>query len=159
MATAKRPNVFAPDLEFDPDDPEGYRAGMDRMGPKVGAERLGASVYELPPGQSVCPYHYEHAEEEWLIVLSGRPALRTPDGEEELAPGEVVCFPVGPASAHKVTNRSTEVVRVLMFSEFRYPAVSIYPDSDKVGVFTDPERTDNVIVRRSSGVEYFEGED
>ncbi len=158
MADAKRPNVFEPDLEWDSDDPEGYRAGMDRMGPKLGAERLGASVYELPPGQSICPYHYEWAEEEWLIVLAGRPTLRTPEGEEVLKPGEVVCFPVGPASAHKVTNGTDEPVRVLMFSEVKWPAATAYPDSDKVGVFTDRERTDNVMVRRSSGVEYFDGE-
>ena len=159
MAAAKRPNVFEPDLEHDADDPEGYRAGMDRMGPKLGAERLGASVYELPPGQSICPYHYEWAEEEWLIVIAGRPTLRMPDGEEELAPGEVVCFPVGPASAHKITNRSDEPVRVLMFSEVKHPAATVYPDSDKVGIFTDRERTDNVMVRRSSSVDYFDGED
>ena len=153
-----RPNVHDPDLEFDDSDPAGYRAGMDRLGPRVGAERLGASVYDLPPGQSVCPYHYEHAEEEWLIVLEGSPTLRTPEGEEALARGEVVCFPPGPASAPKVTNRGEAAVRVLMFSELRWPAVTVYPDSDKIGVYTDPERTDNVIVRRSSDVDYFDGE-
>lgn len=155
---ADRPNIFEPALESDDSDPDGYRALMDRMGPRLGAERLGASVYELPPAQSNCPYHYEYAEEEWLIVLSGRPSLRTPEGEEELAPGDVVCFTPGPGSAHKVTNRTEETVRVLMFSEVRHPAVTVYPDSDKIGVYTDPDRTDNVIVRRSSGVEYFDGE-
>lgn len=154
-----RPNVHDPDLEFDDSDPAGYRAGMDRLGPRVGAERLGASVYDLPPGQSVCPYHYEHAEEEWLIVLEGSPTLRTPGGEEVLARGEVVCFPPGPASAHKVTNATDATVRVLMFSELRWPAVTVYPDSDKIGVYTDPDRTDDVIVRRASGVDYFDGED
>lgn len=158
MASAKRPNIFDPDLEFDSSDPEGYRAGMDRIGPKVAAGRLGASVYELPPGQSICPYHYETGEEEWLVVLAGRPTLRTPAGEDELETGAVVCFPPGPDSAHKLTNRGEEAARVLMFSEVRHPAVSVYPDSDKIGVYTDPEQRDNVIVRRSSGVEYFDGE-
>ncbi|MEO7198430.1 MAG: cupin domain-containing protein [Solirubrobacterales bacterium] len=154
----ERPNIFEPVLEFDEADPEGYRAGMDRMGPRVGGARLGASVYELPPGQSICPYHYEHGEEEWLIAISGRPILRTPEGESELAPGDVVCFRRGPTGAHKVTNRTEEVARVLMFSDVTHPAVSVYPDSDKIGVYTDPARTDNVIVKRSSGVEYYEGE-
>ena len=158
MSERDRPNVFDPELEFEKDDPEGYRAGMDRMGPKVGAERLGASVYELPPGQSICPYHYELAEEEWLIVLSGRPTLRTPEGEEELAPGEVVCFPPGRESAHKIGNRGEEPARVLMFSEVKHPAMTVYPDSDKIGIYTGGDRKDDVIVRRSSGVEYFEGE-
>ena len=157
MAAVDRPNLFEPALDFDDSDPEGYRAGMDRMGPRIGAERLGASVYELPPGQSVCPYHYEHAEEEWLIALSGRPTLRTPAGEEELAAGDVVCFTPGPSSAHKVTNETDETVRVLMFSEVRYPAVTVYPDSDKIGVYTG-DRAEDVIVRRASAVDYYDGE-
>jgi uncharacterized cupin superfamily protein len=158
MSASKRPNVFDPDLEWDSDDPDGYRAGMDRMGPKLGAERLGASLYELPPGQSICPYHYEWSEEEWLIVISGRPTLRTPDGEEELEAGDVVCFPAGPASAHKVSNASVEPARVLMFSEVKHPAITIYPDSDKVGVHTGGDRSDDRILRREPNLEYFDGE-
>lgn len=159
MTDSKRPNVFDPDLEFDETDPESYRAGMDRIGPRLGAERTGISVYELAPGQSNCPYHYEYAEEEWLIVISGRLTLRTPGGEEELGKGDVAFFPVGPAGAHKLTNRTDESVRVMMFGEVRWPAATVYPDSDKIGVFTDRERTDNVMVRRSSGVGYFDGEE
>ena len=64
--------------EYDASDPEGYRAGMDRFGPKIGATQLGGSVYELPPGQSICPYHYEYPEEEWLFVLSGRSTCARP---------------------------------------------------------------------------------
>jgi len=145
-------------LEFDDADPQGYRAGMDRIGPRVGASRTGVSIYELPPGQSICPYHYEYAEEEWLVVVAGTPTLRTPSGEREMATGEVAFFAIGPEGAHKVTNATAEPVRVVMFSDVAHPAVTVYPDSDKIGVYTDPERTDNVIVRRSGGVGYFEGE-
>jgi uncharacterized cupin superfamily protein len=158
MPDPERPNVFAPDLEWDSDDPDGYRAGMDRFGPKLGAERLGASVYELPPGQAVCPYHYELSEEEWLVVLSGRPTLRTPDGEEELAAGAVVCFPAGPGNAHKISNASDEPARVLMFSEVKHPAITVYPDSDKVGIYTGGDRSDDRILRREPNLEYFDGE-
>ena len=150
-------NIEAPQFEYNPEDPEGYRAGMARLGPLVGAEQLGASVYDIPPGQSICPYHYEHSEEEWLIVLAGTPSLRSPDGVEPLAPWDVVCFKRGPEGAHKVSNDSDRPVRVLMFSDVSPVAVSVYPDSDKIGVFT-PGRIDNVMVRRASGVEYFDGE-
>ena len=158
MSESKRPNIFNPDLEVDESDPESYRAGMDRIGPRVGAERTGISVYELGPGQSNCPYHYEYAEEEWLAVLSGTLTLRTPDGEEELGEGDVAFFPIGPGGAHKLTNKTDGTVRVLMFGELRWPAVTVYPDSDKIGAYTDKERTDNVMVRRSSDVDYFDGE-
>jgi uncharacterized cupin superfamily protein len=155
---ADRPNVHDCELEFDADDPDGYRAGLFRPGPGLGAEETGMSVYELPPGQSICPYHYEHAEEEWLVVVSGRPTLRTPGGEEELRPGDVAFFTTGPDGAHKISNGGEETARVLMFSTVKHPAVTVYPDSDKIGVYTGGDRSDDVIVRRSSGVEYFDGE-
>ena len=88
-----RVNLHDPQLGYDETDPDGYRAGMDRFGSRIGARRIGGSVYELPPGQSVCPYHYEFGDEEWLIVLEGRPTIRHPGGEDELAPGDTVCFP------------------------------------------------------------------
>ncbi|MDX6583886.1 MAG: hypothetical protein QOI10_3070 [Solirubrobacterales bacterium] len=152
-----RINIANPTFEYDADDPEGFRSGMARFGPALGAKQMGTSVYELPPGQALCPYHYEWAEEEWLLVLAGRPTLRDPDGTTELEPWDLVCFPTGPAGAHGLRNGTGETVRVLMYSTLEYPAVTVYPDSDKIGVWT-VDRTDNVIVRRSSGVEYFDGE-
>jgi uncharacterized cupin superfamily protein len=153
----KRANLKALELEYDETDPEGYRAGMARFGPSLGAVKLGASVYELPPGQSICPYHYEYPEEEWLIVLGGRPTLRHPEGEDELEEGDVVCFPAGPEGAHKITNRTDSTTRVLMFSTKTDPAVAVYPDSDKIGIWTGND-DDHVIVPRSANVEYYEGE-
>lgn len=153
-----RPNVHDCEFEFDGEDPDGYRAGMFRPGPELGARESGVSVYELPPGQAVCPYHYEYAEEEWLVVVAGRPTLRTTDGEEQLAPGDIAFFPLGPDGAHKISNSSDEDARVIMFSNVKWPAATVYPDSDKIGVYTDRDRTDNVIVRRSAGVDYFDGE-
>lgn len=153
----RRTNLSALQVEYDESDPEGYRAGMARFGPSIGASKLGASLYELPPGQSICPYHYEYPDEEWLVVLAGRPTLRHPDGEDELEPEDVVCFPAGAEGAHKVTNRTDETIRVLMFSTRTEPAVAVYPDSDKIGVWPG-ERSDHVLVPRSSHVDYYDGE-
>ena len=97
----ERFNLLAAAPEYDDSDPEGYRAGMDRFGPKIGASQLGGSVYELPPGQSICPYHYEYPDEEWLMPLDGAVVVRTPEGEEELGAFEVVAFPPGRGGAHK----------------------------------------------------------
>ncbi len=153
----RRFNIANPAFSYDDTDPEGYRSGYVRPGPDLGAKISGATVYELPPGQSICPYHYEYAEEEWLLVLSGNPVLRDPDGTSELEPWDLVHFPTGPEGAHKVTNPGDETVRVLMFSNVVHPAVTVYPDSDKLGVFTG-KPDENVIVERSSRVEYFRGE-
>jgi uncharacterized cupin superfamily protein len=153
----RRVTLTAPDFTFTEDDPEGFRSGQFRLGPLLGATITGISVYELPPGQAICPYHYEYLEEEWLLVLEGRPTVRHPGGSEVLEPWEVVCFPRGPEGAHGVRNETGERVRVLMFSNVGFPAATVYPDSDKLGVWTG-NRDDDLVVRRSSGVGYFDGE-
>jgi uncharacterized cupin superfamily protein len=149
-------NVAEPAFSRDDADPEGYKAGLFRPGKAIGATRTGASVYDVPPGQSICPYHYELGEEEWLLVLSGRPTLRAPDGTAVLEPHDLVFFPIGPEGAHKVTNDTDEPVRVLMFSNLRTPAGSVYPDSDKIGLWGGGD--DDVLVRRTSNVDYYDGE-
>jgi uncharacterized cupin superfamily protein len=152
-----RVNIADPEFSYDPDDPDGFRAGMFRFGPGLGAERTGASVYELPPGQAVCPYHYEYGEEEWVLVLQGRPTLRTPDGSDRLEPFDVAFFPRGPGGAHQIRNDTDSPARVLMWSEVITPAATVYPDSDKIGVWTG-NKADDVMVERSSNVDYFHGE-
>ncbi|MDQ3571372.1 MAG: cupin domain-containing protein [Actinomycetota bacterium] len=138
-------NVFQP--EFDDQDASasslsGDRSGFTwrtaKIGVQAGSERLGASLYELPPGQAICPYHAHLANEEMLIVLAGSPSLRTPAGWRRLEPGEVVSFPTGADGAHQVANFSDSDTRVLMLSEMIGPEVAIYPDSCKVMVREQP---------------------
>jgi uncharacterized cupin superfamily protein len=154
----RKVNIADPEFTYDDNDPDGFRAGMFRLGKLLDAEETGTSVYELPPGQAICPYHYEHAEEEWLIVLAGRPSLRHPDGTEQLEPWDVVCFPRGPRGAHAVRNETDEPVRVLMYSTMKYPAATVYPDSDKIAIWTGGDRSDDLITTRSSRVDYYFGE-
>jgi uncharacterized cupin superfamily protein len=153
----RRLNISHPEFTYDPEDPEGFRAGMYRLGNLMGAEQTGATVYELPPGQLLCPYHYEYGEEEWVLVLHGRPFLRTPEGTEELEPFDVAFFPRGPEGGHQIGNRTEEWARVLMWSNVVYPSATAYPDSDKVGVWTGLKPED-LIVERSSAVDYYRGE-
>ena len=101
-------------------------------------ERLGLSVWELPPGEAGYPYHYHLTEEEMLIVLEGRPSLRTPGGWRDLAEGELVGLPRGEAGAHQLVNRSDALVRFLAFSTSGEPDVVIYPDSAKLGAYRAP---------------------
>ena len=91
-------------LEYDSSDPEGYRSAATHLTKLLGARELAVKAFELPPGESLCPYHYEYVEE-WLIVLEGSVVIRTPDGEEAASAGNAVCFPAGPDGAHKLTNR------------------------------------------------------
>ena len=150
-------NVFSDELEFDEEDPDGFRGGTARVGKAAGGEELAVKAFALPPGQSLCPYHYEYVEE-WLLVLDGDLVLRTPEGEQELALGDLVCFAAGPPGAHKVSNRSEQTARILMFSSAREPSVAVYPDSDKIGVWPGND-ADRVMLRRADGhVDYYDGE-
>ena len=153
----RRANVFNHGVDYSDRHPEGYHAGLARVGEAAGGEALAVKVYELPPGESPCPYHYEY-EEEWLLVLDGAITLRTPEGEETLAAGAIVCFPPGPRGAHKTTNRGETMARIMMFSSAHEPAVAVYPDSDKIGVWPG-NAADQVMVRRADGgVDYWDGE-
>ena len=156
MTALSRINLEELSYEYDDADPEGFRHGMARFGPAIGATQMGGSLYELPPGQSICPYHYEYPEEEWLIVLAGEVTVRHPGGEDVLGEGDVVCFPPGPDGAHKVTCRGNTTARVLMTSTKQTPAIAVYPDSGKVGIWPGDDR-DNLMMRRDM-LAYYDGE-
>jgi uncharacterized cupin superfamily protein len=148
-------NVFDAEYALDGSEPAGYVTAEARVGKLAGGVATTVRAYALGPGQSSCPYHYEY-EEEWLLVLEGEVVLRTPDGERGLRSGDLVCFPVGPAGAHKVTNRSDAPARVLMFSSSREPAVAVYPDSDKIGAWAGDDEV--MVRRRDAAVDYWDGE-
>jgi uncharacterized cupin superfamily protein len=153
------PNLDDP--QFDEQrDRDGFRARRARIGHQLGTERLGISQWELPPGEAAYPYHLHLAEEELLIVLSGTPALRTPDGWRDLAEGEVVSFPRGEAGAHQVVNRSDATVRFLAISTHGDPDIVIYPDSNKLGAAERLPKGGGLrtFFRLDDVVDYYDGE-
>jgi uncharacterized cupin superfamily protein len=124
------------DPVFDePRDFEGFRARRARIGRQLGTTQLGASLFEVDLGQAAYPYHAHYTEEELVVVLAGRPSLRTPGGWRELEPGEVVAFPRGEAGAHQIVNRTDEPIRFLAVSTQLGPDVVHQPDSGKWGAF------------------------
>lgn len=127
-------NVYATDWDAVEDQP-GFEWTRIRLGRRLGAKKLGASVYVLAPGQKSFPYHFHHANEELLIVLEGVVTVRTPDGRAEADRGDAISFPAGPTGAHQVMNESDEPVRILMLSTMIEPEIAEYPDSGKIGVF------------------------
>ncbi len=159
-----RVNVFEPELESGDNDRPGFRTLGMAIGQLAGARHLGASLYELPPGEALCPYHWHEANEEMAIVLAGRPSVRTPERWRELEPGEVISFARGRDGAHQLMNRGVESARVLMLSEMNAPELVVYPDSNKAGIRSQAPgspRTDDEILSRfrfEDAVDYWEGE-
>src|ERR1700749_3628088 len=114
-----------------PDTPPGHDFAGTPLGRLFGAVATGMGVYELAPGNALWPYHFEVAEEEWLIVIEGELTLRTPDGEAVLRAGDVACFPAGAAGAHAVRNHTDAPARFAMPStRARYGGATVYPDSE-----------------------------
>lgn len=153
-------NVFADEWEDIYPPVEGWRSNIKRLVARGHA--LGMSVYEVLPGQTQAPYHFHHGSEELILVLRGRPTLRTPDGERELAPGDFVHFPAGPTGAHQVINRTDEPVRYVLGSATTTPEVVEYPDSGKLAAMarTESQRGHPLwsVHRLDDEVDYFEGE-
>ncbi len=151
-------NLDTVEITHDASDPEGYRAGRARLGRLLGAEQAGASLYELPPGQGNCPYHYEVARR-GVAAGARRPPDRAPSRRRGRARARArsPCSRPGPTAP---TSSRTAARRPSAWSCSRSdhtPAVSVYPDSDKVGTFTgDPAA--NVMVPRDADVDYWHGE-
>lgn len=155
-------NIHQPEFDADRERP-GFTYRRAKLGAQAGAQRLGASLYEIPPRQSTFPYHAHSANEEMLIVLSGRPHLRTPEGWRELAEGELVAFPVGGDGAHQLHNRSEEPVRVLVLSTMIAPEVNLYPDTNRLMAATRAPGAAGEgfqeSYRRDQATDYWQGEE
>ena len=135
----------------------GFESKRARLGRQAGSERLGVSLWELPPGIAAYPYHWHVVEEEMVVVLAGRPMLRTPESTRRLEAGDVVAFLVGERGGHQLWNDSDdETVRFLSFSSWTNgPEICFYPDSGKVGVFAEGIYE---LYKRESAVDYWDGE-
>src|SRR5438874_2950697 len=144
----KTVNILSVELD-EPLDEAGFRHVATSVGLRLGAQRIGASVYQAEAGWPIWPYHYHHGIEEWLYVIAGAPVLREPAGVRILTPGDLVCFPSGPLGAHTLKGPG----RLVIFATGHdaEPYMSVYPDSDKV---SGPEG----IHLRNSAVSYWHGE-
>jgi uncharacterized cupin superfamily protein len=153
------PNIYDPTFE-EGERPSGFRARRARIGYELATERIGCSLFELPPGEAAYPYHFHYADEEVLIVLRGRPTLRTPEGTRELDEGEVVAFPLGESGAHQLLNETGEPVRFIAVSSHGRPDIVVYPDSNKIGVGERLPRGGGLraFFRRDDEVDYWQGE-
>jgi uncharacterized cupin superfamily protein len=151
-------NVYRPEFD-EPREHPGFSCGRARIGRQLGTVKLGATVFELPPGQAAYPYHYHLGEEELVVVLRGTPSLRTADGWRELEEGEALSFLTGEQGAHQIANRTEETVSFLAISN-QQPDICVQPDSGKVGAFE--RRPDGsgmrVWFREGDAADYWDGE-
>lgn len=153
------------DLEWSETQRERTHFRRKKLAAAAGADDLGASLYELPPGASSWPYHYHAANAEAIYVLGGTGVLRTPDGEQRIAPGDCCAFPASAEGAHRLHNDGDDPLRYLAVSTMRDPDVTVSPDSEKIGVYAgsppggESEREVSGYYRRDDDVDYWTGEE
>src|SRR3954468_5437282 len=160
MAAEARPNVFADEWQRTMEE-RGFGVRGTRVGALAGATQVGITVYELDPGKRNLPYHAHFGIEEVVVVLRGTPTLRSPEGERELAEGEVVVCPPGRSGAHQLVNRSDSVARFLVVSSKALADLIEYPDSGKISAQGGSWGTADAVAYMLSTeeqLEYFEGE-
>jgi uncharacterized cupin superfamily protein len=155
-------NVFGDEWDVEQAEP-GFSWKRMQLGVRLGAEKLGASLFELPPRERSFPYHLHHANEELLLVLDGVVTVRREDGEEEMRRGDTALFATGPSGAHQIINRSDHAARFLVVSTMIEPEIVEYPDSNKVGLMAGapPGRGDEAGLKtylRRNEVGYLEDE-
>jgi len=149
------------DLDWDVTDhgETGFR--RKKLAAAAEGDRLGCSLYELPPGEKSWPFHYHTGNEEAMYVLSGTGRLRTDAGTDPVESGDYVVFPVGEAGGHRVVNDGDDTLRYLALSTMNDPDVTVYPDSGKIGVYagsppgSDDPRTVVGYYRRDDDVDYW----
>jgi uncharacterized cupin superfamily protein len=132
-------------------DRDGFHFFDRQVGEQLGAELIGCSLYDLPTGEQLWPYHYHRGNEEWAVVVAGNPTVRTPVGESALRPGDIVSFPEGETGAHTFLNHSGADARIAIFSTLNPPTLPVYPDSKKVGA-------NRRYFRIADAVDYWDGE-
>lgn len=151
--TVRKVNVQRCELDESLDH-RGFRHMAASVGPRIGADRIGAAVYAAEAGHPIWPYHYHHAIEEWVYVISGAPVLRDAGGSRPLSGGDLVCFPPGPIGAHTMHGPG----RFIMVSaDAPGPYIAVYPDSDKVAVALGDGGAP-LVVPRAAAVDYWYGE-
>jgi uncharacterized cupin superfamily protein len=145
--------------------PEGSAfAGMrQRVGSQIGAQKLGYSFFNVPPGKAAFPYHTHSGNEEMIYIIDGEAILRL--GKEELAvtAGTVIACPPGAECPHQLINTSNNELRYLVVSTMDFPDICEYPDSNKIGAYATAAVGGQVGLRalyvKDRNVNYYEGED
>ena len=128
-------HISEDEIEWDEVEHGEVKYKRKQLGEAAESERLGCSLYELPAEKRSWPYHYYTANEEAIYVLSGAGQLRLDDETSSLEKGDFAALPANETGGHRVINDGDEPLRYLIVSTMNDPDVTVYPDSEKLGVF------------------------
>jgi len=144
-----------------------FVAKLGRIGPVIGASKLGCQLHIVPPGKKAFPRHAHHVNEEMFFVVSGEGIYRLGEESYSIRTGDVMSAPSGDvATAHQIVNTGSGELRYLAFSTRLDPEIVEYPDSNKFAVASMVPADKGLIGaklayigRRDSSLSYFDGEE
>ena len=156
--------VNADELEWTEHDHGERQFKRKKIAAAAGGERLGASLYEVPPGKRMWIRHYHEGNEESIFVLNGSGTLYLgPEKETHaLEPKDYVALPAGEESAHDI-EAGEDGLELLMSATMEEPDITVYPDRDMVGLYAGSapggdktERSLSTYLERDAEVDYWE---
>ncbi len=144
-----------------------FEAKLGRIGPLIGAKKLGAMLHIVPPGKKAFPKHAHHANEEMMIILDGHGTYYRGDEQWEISAGDVIAAPAGDGdTAHQIHNTSSVELRYLCISTKNDPDVVEYPNSEKFAVASMVPEDKGLMGARvayigkvNNSMDYFDGEE
>jgi uncharacterized cupin superfamily protein len=164
MTEAYNPVARIPEMDLEHSSEGGMQSDDVLVGAALQLTQLGCVYTEVAPGETSCPYHVHHAEDEMLVILSGEGDYRFGGTIYKVKGGDVLGAPMGDASyAHQLINTGTETLKYLVISSKADVDVCEYPDSGKFQVMSRPvegtkRRRLRYIGREETSLDYLDGE-
>ncbi len=143
-----------------------FEAKLGRMGPALGAEKLGAMLTIVEPGKRAFPFHAHHAIEEMFFIIEGEGEYRFGGETYPIRTGDLLSSPCGGSErAHQIANTGKETLKYIAFSTMNEVDIVEYPDSGKYRVYSkgESDRLEDArlffLNRRGAEIGFFDGED
>ena len=112
-----------------------FAARLGRVGPLIGARKLGCQLHIVRAGKKAFPRHAHHANEEMFFILSGAGTYCVGAESFPIRANDVIAAPAGDGeTAHQIVNTGRDELRYLAISTRNDPDVVEYPDSGKYAV-------------------------
>jgi uncharacterized cupin superfamily protein len=143
-------------------NPKGFEAKVNRLGPQIGALQIGCSVVEVPVGKKAWPRHSHSVNEEMFLILAGEGTLHYGEQHNPVREGDLISCPANIEVAHQIENTGTEPLKYLALGTQQEPEICHYPDSNKYGFYDN--RNNNrapelfVLSRKEDTLDYYDGE-
>lgn len=132
MSGSYNPVARIPEMELEHSSEGGMQSDDVLVSAHLQLTRLGCVYTEVAPGETSCPYHVHHGEDELFVILAGEGEYRFGDRLYQIKAGDVMGAPMGGADyAHQLFNTGSDTLKYLVVSSKADLDILEFPDSGK----------------------------